>query len=225
LVHVSSNSPFGFNATSSDMFRHDEPFDPYLGYGRSKMLGERAVQRAQEAGLETVVVRPPWFYGPFQPLRQTTFFRMVRAGRFPIVGDGRQMRSMVFVDNLVQGVALAERVPGASGGSYWVADARPYPVLEIVASTKQALREAGLEVTERQLRLPALAGGVARVVDRALQEYGLYSPQLHVLGEMGATIACDIEHTRAELGYEPEVDLREGMRRSVRWCLTQGVEI
>ena len=33
---------------------------------------------------------------------------MVRKGRFPIVGDGRQRRSMVYIDNLVDGVLRAE---------------------------------------------------------------------------------------------------------------------
>src|SRR3712207_1589716 len=32
MVHVSSNSPFGVNADPTDVFRHDEPYDPYMGY-------------------------------------------------------------------------------------------------------------------------------------------------------------------------------------------------
>ena len=40
FVHVSSNSPFGTNPHPRDVFRNDEPYDPYLGYGRSKMLAE-----------------------------------------------------------------------------------------------------------------------------------------------------------------------------------------
>ncbi|MEJ7743385.1 MAG: NAD(P)-dependent oxidoreductase [Nocardioidaceae bacterium] len=83
LVHVSSNSPFGVNPTPTDVFRHNEPYQPYLGYGRSKMLAEERVRAANGPDLETVVVRPPWFYGPWQPLRQTTFFRLIRTGRFP----------------------------------------------------------------------------------------------------------------------------------------------
>ncbi|MEJ7706648.1 MAG: NAD-dependent epimerase/dehydratase family protein [Nocardioidaceae bacterium] len=105
--------PFGVNPTTTDEFRHDEPYDPYLGYGHSKMIAEERVRAAHGNGLDTVVVRPPWFYGPWQPLRQTTFFRLIRTGRFPLIGDGSQRRSMVFVDNLVQGVVLAERHPDA----------------------------------------------------------------------------------------------------------------
>ena len=44
MVHVSSNSPFGTNPHHSDTFRSDEPFNPYLGYGQSKMQAELAVE-------------------------------------------------------------------------------------------------------------------------------------------------------------------------------------
>ena len=43
MVHVSSNSPFGTNPVESETFRNQEPYNPYLGYGASKMQGELAV--------------------------------------------------------------------------------------------------------------------------------------------------------------------------------------
>ena len=46
-----------------------------------------------------------------------------------------------------------------------------------------------------------------------------------MLGEMDKTIACDISVARDELGYDPQIALEEGMRRSVRWCLEQGLEL
>ncbi len=226
MVHVSSNSPFGTNAATTDEFRHDEPYNPYMGYGRSKMLAEQQVREAHDpAGLETVVVRPPWFYGPWQPLRQTTFFRLVRTGRFPMLGDGSQRRSMVYVDNLVQGVALAERHPDAGGGAFWIADAEPYAMREVLDTVKDALRDEGFEVKSRQITLPAVVGRIAERVDGVLQARGIYHQEFHVLGEMDKTIACDISHSREVLGYDPKTTLRDGMRRSIRWCLEQGVDI
>ena len=73
--------------------------------------------------------------------------------------------------------------------------------------------------------LPTLAARVAETADRFLQGVGLYQQQLHVLGEMGHTIACDISVARRELGYEPRVDLYDGMRASIRWCLDQGLTL
>jgi nucleoside-diphosphate-sugar epimerase len=226
LVHVSSNSPFGTNPHPTDLFRQDEPYHPYYGYGRSKMEAEQAVFAAvRGAGLDAVVVRPPWFYGPFQPPRQTTFFRMVRQGRFPIIGGGQQRRSMVYVDNLVDGILAAELAPAACGKGYWIADARPYTVLEIVDTVGRALADEGYEVKGGGTRMPAIVGRVAEVADRLVQRTGRYQQQIHVLGEMDKTIACDISASVAELGYEPRVELYEGMRRSIRWCQDQGLEL
>jgi len=223
MVHVSSNSPFGVNPHPADRFRNDEPYHPYMGYGRSKMLAELRLLNEVGQGLDAVIVRPPWFYGPHQPTRQTTFFSLVRTGKFPIVGDGTQRRSMVYVDNLVQGVVLAELAETPSGRGWWIADKRAYEMNEIVATVKSALVDAGLDVADRQLRLPGIVGRMAQAADSVVQRRGRYITQLHVLGEMDKTIACDCSVAQAELGYRPTIELADGMRRSIAWCLDQGI--
>ena len=42
---------------------------------------------------------------------------------------------------------------------------------------------------------------------------------------MNKTIACDISRLARELGYEPRVELYEGMRASIRWCVDRGLEL
>ena len=66
---------------------------------------------------------------------------------------------------------------------------------------------------------------LAELADSTIQRLGRYHQQVHVLGEMDKNIACDISVARDELGYEPEIELYEGMRRSVRWCIEQGMEL
>jgi nucleoside-diphosphate-sugar epimerase len=224
FVHVSSNSPFGANASAGDRFDEDSPYAPYMGYGRSKLEAEQLVRRAGERGdLAVVIVRPPWFYGPFQPDRQTRFFASVRRGTFPLVAPGTQRRSMVYTDNLVQGLLLAERVDAAVGNAYWIADAEPYELRTILATVRDALVAEGLTVTRRPPpQVPRVVAGAAARLDGLAQASGRYVQALHVIGELKDTIACDITRARKELGYEPRVALAEGMRRSVRWCLEQG---
>ena len=225
VVHISSNSPFGNNPHTQDTFRADEPFNPYLAYGASKMGGEIAVQESVSQGLNAVIVRPPWFYGPFQPARQTTFFSMVKSGKFPVFGDGAQRRSMVFIDNLVDGVCRARAWEGEPGRGWWIADTQAYRVSEIVETVGRALTDEGHTVKKNRLRLPHLLGQVAETADGFIQRTGRYVQQVHVLGEMNKTIACDISSATHDLGYVPAVSLYEGMRRSIRWCAQQGIEL
>lgn len=227
VVIVSSNSPIGCNPNPQHVFDESSPYHPYMGYGRSKEAMERLVREAQASGrIETVIIRPPWFYGPHQPPRQTLFFQMIKDGKFPVLGNGEQRRSMAYVDNICQGLLRAAATPAANGRTYWIADERPYSINEIVATVEEVLEEElGVARPKKRLKLPGLVGDVATAVDASLQAVGFYHQKIHVLGEMNKTIACSIDRARSELGYEPRIALREGMRRSVRWCIDNGYHI
>jgi nucleoside-diphosphate-sugar epimerase len=222
-VVVSSNSPCGCNPHPDHLFDELSPYRPYLNYGRSKMRMEQVVKTCADR-IETVILRAPWFYGPNQPPRQTLLFKMIREGKAPIVGSGQNLRSMAYVDNLCQGLLLAASVDRAAGQLYWIADQRPYSMNEIIDTVERLLdAEFGRHCAHQRLRLPNLASSVAYAADWTLQALGFYHQKIHVLSEMNQTIACSAAKAGRELGYAPKVDLEEGMRRSLQWCVERGI--
>ncbi len=227
LVHVSSNSPIGVNPRPDHVFDEQSPYAPYMGYGKSKMLAEQLVNAAgKNKKLETVIIRPPWFYGPGQPPRQSLFFEMIRDGKGPIVGGGENRRSMAYIDNICQGLHLCERVERAAGGTYWIADRRPYTMNEIMDTVERVMeQDFGVKVAHKRMRLPGIMSQVAWLVDKLLQGLGLYHQKIHVLSEMNKTIACSVKKAEEELGYDPKVDLPEGMRRSIHWMIENGQKL
>ena len=223
-VVVSSNSPCGCNPHPDHLFDEHSPYHPYMNYGRSKMRMELAIKERQ-GKIETVIIRPPWFYGPNQPPRQTLFFQMIRDGKGPIVGNGENLRSMSYIENLCQGLLLAARVPEAKGRTYWIADRRPYSMNEIIDTVERLLEtEFGQKCAHKRLRLPGFASEIALLADATLQALGVYHQKIHVLSEMNKTIACSVALAEKELGYRPAVALEEGMRRSLAWCAKQGIK-
>jgi nucleoside-diphosphate-sugar epimerase len=227
-IVMSSNSPIGTSRNPFEVFDEESPYNPYMGYGRSKQAMEEWLRRSagDKDVPEITIIRAPWFYGPEQPARQTKFFSMIKAGRFPIVGGGHSRRSMGYVDSLAYGILLAAEAPLAAGKIYWFADERPYPMKEIVDTVRDVLREDfGMLVKPNTIHVPGIISDAARVGDWLIQKAGFYNQEVHVLSEMNLTIACSIERARRELGYKPLVDLREGMRRSVAWCLQRGIAI
>lgn len=226
FVHLSSNSAIGTNPTSHEAFRDQEPYDPYLGYGVSKMRGEVLVTEGlQRAEVPGIILRPPWFYGRFQPERQARFLKTVRTSRFPVAGDGTNRRSMIDVDRLARAAHLALRAGTTGVRPYWVADARPYAMNEILAAAREAARQEGLPVTGRDLHVPEALGEFAYRIDRTLQRRGRYNQEIHVAGELGRNIACDVDGAVRDLGFDPATDLVDGMRRSYRWALANGQDV
>jgi nucleoside-diphosphate-sugar epimerase len=223
VIALSSNSAVGVSRDPGTVFDEATPCRPYLAYGRSKLAMEEAVG-AYAGG--SVILRPCWFYGPGQPDRQTMFMQMVKSGRAPLVGGGEARRSLTYVDAIALAALLAADEPAAAGQTYWIADPEPYPMHAIVDTIEAVLRDDfGMSVSGRRVRLPRLASDAARAADTSLQRVGLYLPKVHVLGEMSETIACSPAKARRELGWSPGPGLREGMRRSVQWCLDEGIAL
>lgn len=143
---------------------------------------------------------------------------MIRDGKGPIVGSGNNLRSMAYIDNLCQGILLAAITAQANGQIYWIADERPYSMNEVVDTVEYLLEsEFDQKCTHKRLKLPGIASEVALAIDALLQSFGIYHQKIHVLSEMNKSIACSISKAKRELGYAPQVELKEGMRRSLKW--------
>jgi nucleoside-diphosphate-sugar epimerase len=115
---------------------------------------------------------------------------------------------------------LARDVARAAGETYWFTDRRPYSFIEILQTLGRLL-----EVQVRPRYLPRFSGDCARLVDSLLQMAGLYNQEVHVAGELGESIAVSTDKARKQLGYAPEIELEEGMRRSIEWCRQHAIDV
>jgi nucleoside-diphosphate-sugar epimerase len=220
FVYVSSNSVAGTNTKKHIPLTEETSPNPYMAYGKSKYMAENLVNNFNCInGMETVILRPCWFYGPNQPARQTTFFKMIARGNPLVFGDGSSIRSMSYVDNTVQAMLLAAEKKAAIGQTYWISDARPYTTREIYQTIGDILGVKKL----RPRYLPNIVSSVFYLGDKVLQWLGLYIKEVHVAGEMNKDIFCSNEKAIKELGYNPRIALREGMERSIGWCKKKGL--
>jgi dihydroflavonol-4-reductase len=197
----------------------DAPLSPGDIYQVTKVEGETIAREASaRQGIELVIVRPSGIYGPGDR-RLLKLFRGVARRRFVILGDGKIFYHLTHVDDLVEGFRLAATVPRAAGRTYILAGGEVTTLNELVATIAQ---EAG--VAPIALHLPVwpfwVAGAACEAVCAPLGiEPPLYRRRVDFFTK---SRAFDIRRARAELGFQPAVDLRTGVRRTLAWYRDAG---
>ena len=81
---------------------------PIVPYAKSKLEAEKLVLSSYKLNkLPIVVIRPPIVYGPQQKSELTKIFRMIKTGSLKIMGDGTNIKSLCYIDNLIDGVLFS----------------------------------------------------------------------------------------------------------------------
>jgi dihydroflavonol-4-reductase len=197
----------------------DAPLRPGDVYQESKVEGERiAREAAGKTGMQVVIARPSGIYGPGDR-RLLKLFRGVARRKFVILGDGEIFYHLTYIDDLVEGFRLCGEVPQAAGQTFILAGGE-VPTLNQIAG----LIAADAKVPPPKLHLPVwpfwLAGAACEAV---CAPFGLEPPLYRRRVDFFTkSRAFDISKARAELGYRPSVDLREGIHRTLAWYRAAG---
>ncbi|HTK29486.1 MAG TPA: SDR family oxidoreductase [Vicinamibacterales bacterium] len=194
LVYAGSSSAYGDTPVLPK--REDMPPNPLSPYALQKLVAEQYAQLFTRLyGLETVTIRYFNVFGPRQDPGSpysgviSLFATALLQGRQPIIyGDGGQTRDFTYVANVVDGVLRACEAPAASG-----------EVINVACGTRISLND--LLTT-----MGRIVGVEARAVYREPRAGDVRDSQ------------ADIGKARRLLGYEPSVNLEEGLRHTLAWC-------
>ena len=218
FVYISSLSIMGAireQQPYSEIREADQP-RPNTAYGRSKLEAEQWLDAlaAEHKDFPYVILRPTGVYGP-RERDYYMMFKSIQAHTDFAVGFRRQDITFVYVTDVVQAVFLAiER--GVTGRRYFLSDGEVY---QSRTFSDLILQELGnpwcLRITAPiwLLRLITLCGEhVGRLTGRVS---ALNNDKFNIMRQRNWR--CDMETARRELGFEPQVKLAEGVRRTVKW--------
>lgn len=217
FVHCSTIGVHGHVAhTPAD---EDAPFNPGDLYQETKLEAEQLCRRMiSETDMEIVIVRPCSMYGPGD-MRMLKMFRMLARRTFLMVGPCRENFHAVYIDDIVDGFLRAIATPGI-GGETFIIGGDSYLTLKDYIQT--AAKAVGAPLP--WLRLPYGPFYAAAVVCESLCVPLGIEPPLHRrrVRFYKNNRAFNIEKAKEMLGYRPQVDLEEGMQRTVAWYRENG---
>lgn len=211
FVHCSTVGVHGEieDPPASESYRY-QPGDYYQ---ETKLEGERAALEFADHGLEVAVVRPAGIYGPGDR-RFLKLFKAISTGRFVMIGSGRTLYHMTYVEDLIDGLMLAGEVPDAAGEVFIIAGDEYTTLTRLVELTADALG-----VSRPRLKLPYPPVYAASVLcDRLFRAVGVDPPLYPRRVEFFAKDrAFDISKARKLLGYHPKVSLEDGLAMTAKW--------
>jgi UDP-glucose 4-epimerase len=172
------------------------PSDPRGIYEISQLSAEMICRTYTRIhGIRTVPLRLTNIYGPRGQMRHSHFgvvnwfVRLALEERpIPIFGSGRIVRDFLYVDDCVEALLLAAREPKAVGEILNVGHDHPSTFLEVAKILRELMPATTIQFTEFS-------------PERKAQEPGDF--------------LSDITKIRGLLGWEPKVDLHEGLARTV----------
>src|SRR3989442_4497553 len=195
VIYAASSSAYGDQPESPK--REDMRPDPLSPYAVAKLVGEYYCQVFTRVyGLETVSLRYFNVFGPRQdPSSQysgvvSRFISALFNGEPPVIyGDGDQSRDFTYVSNVVDANLLAAESVAAVGRVINIANGERITLNQLLAQLKELTGKFDAVADYREPR----AGDVR-----------------HSL--------ADISRARDLLGFEPRMDLRTGLQRTIDWC-------
>ncbi len=171
---------------------------PVAPYGASKLAGEGYCSAYfQTFDIGTVALRFGNVYGPLSGHKNSVVARFIRRATngeaLEIYGDGTQTRDYIYIGDLIRAIKLSATTEGVGGETFQIATNAETTVREIADRLIPALAEAG--ITDVEVRhTDARRGEVRRNF-------------------------ADTSKAKRLLGWQAEMDLDEGLRRTVAWFM------
>jgi nucleoside-diphosphate-sugar epimerase len=198
-------------ATTKTLLTEDSECGPITFYGKTKLDAEALIKKY---GIPWVIVRAPVIYGPHQKSVLNRFFLdAINKRKMYIFGNGDNLRSICFIENLVAGLVLLANKPDVHGKMYILSDSSPYTYNEMIPPVSKALQQE-----LKLVRLPSFLGSISWGINSLIGSvFGLSFVELYAIKKTQFNEAYDVSKAKNEIGYSPSVTLEEGMKNTIDW--------
>jgi nucleoside-diphosphate-sugar epimerase len=180
------------------------------GYTQTKAESELVVQRyVREHGLDAVILRPGFTYGPGERNALKRVVDKINAGKMKIIGRGDRLLNNTSVENLCDAILLAIETPNISGETFNIRDERLVTREEFVHTIADYLGKPHPRHVPEWLVKTAVGP-----IEAVARLRGREDAPVITRGQikfMTQNLDYSIAKAKRALGYRPRVDFRDGI--------------
>lgn len=183
-------------------------------YGDTKIDAENYLLEKQKKGLiDLTLIRPTMIYGPGDRLFLPKVIENLKSGNARIIGSGKNNVDLIHVDDVAEFVSLVLSNKGSIGQAYNLSNNKPVTWIEFLSLISEELKLAAPEnhlPYWLALSLAWIMEMAARVTEKP--------PRLsrYAVRNVGRNYRYSVRKMRSELGFNPRVELLEGIREVLK---------
>jgi len=212
FILVSSQAAGGPTRTEKPTDENTKP-EPITTYGITKLKAEEEVEKYKDK-FPVTIIRPPAVFGP-RDTEILIYFKTFSKGLNSVIGFDAKYLSLVYVEDLADGIILAAESEIANGQKYFICMDKAFNWDEIGSVTSKLLGKKALKI-----RLPH---SVVYSVGYLAELFSTFSKKPATLNiEKCKDITqlrwvCSNEKAKKELGFKPKFSLEEGFKKTIDW--------
>ena len=191
--------------------------NPITAYGRSKALAEEITLQFGK-DFPVTIIRPPTVYGP-RDRDVYAYFRFVNKNLQPILGKENTV-SLVYVKNLVAGIAAAMTHPHAIQQCYFITDDGQYTWSDLADMIAHILNKRPIKIKIPNWLIQAIAG-INSFYSNLTRKPVLLNREKLLEMRQPYWLAAN-EKAKAELGFFPPFTTDAALRETAVWYLENG---
>jgi nucleoside-diphosphate-sugar epimerase len=198
----------------------DTPYAPGDVYQESKAGGEKiAFEYMKQGKLPVAIFRPGGIYGPGD-MRFLKLFRSIKNKRFVMIGSGEVLYSLIYIDDLVEGIILCGTHPKAINNIYILTGEPALTLNQFTAIIAEVLG-ARLPMWHIPFKPVYIT---SYICEKVFKFFGLEPPiYRRRVDFFRKDRSFSLSKARSELNFEPKVGVKDGLTRTACWYKEQGL--
>ncbi|HEY9846685.1 MAG TPA: NAD-dependent epimerase/dehydratase family protein [Candidatus Caenarcaniphilales bacterium] len=200
--------------TSNQPLTENSLCQPDTPYGRSKLQAEQLlINLAAQSSMSWTILRSPLIYGPRNPGNMERLIKLIQRGWPLPLGLVKNQRSLIYVGNLVDAIALILHHPQAVNQVFLISDTQSLSTPELIRKIANILN-CSCYLLPLPPSFMRIAGSLGDAVEQRIHRSLPLNRQ--IVQRLLGSLVVDSTHLQKTLGWQPPFTIDQGLYQTLK---------